>query len=171
MVAILPGLTGCITTGESAFSTIPPKSGFAAVYVGRPHGWNTSLIPLSIEISGRPLATLGPGSYARIEIRPGRYSIAAADTYMTKITFGIPRPMELDAKAGRVYYVLPKSWVENLRPGIMVIGGKYPAAVATSEGDRYGSFTFEEKVPGDSAPTPFLQLSPVAADPEVAATQ
>jgi hypothetical protein len=164
LVGTLPWLWGCVTAGESAFSTTPPKAGFAAVYVGRPHGWNTSYIPLSIEISDRPLASLGPGSYTRIEVRPGRYIIAPADTYMTKVTFGIPRPKEFNAQPGKIYYVLPISWVENLRPGLMISGGKYPVATATTEGDRYGSFEVQEKSPADSAPTPFANLSAVAAD-------
>jgi hypothetical protein len=41
------------------FSLSAPKPGFAAVYVGRPYGWNVSYIPLSVELNGRPLAQLG----------------------------------------------------------------------------------------------------------------
>ncbi len=165
----LPWLSGCVTGGGSEFSATPPKTGLAAVYVGRPLTWHTSLVPLSIEINGQPLTALAPGSYTRIEVRPGRYSIAAADTYMTKITFGMPRPLELSVQAGKVYYVLPISWMENQRPGMMLAMGKYP--VATTEGDRYGSFAVQEKVPSDPAPTPFAKLSQVAPAAEIAGMQ
>jgi hypothetical protein len=63
-----------------------PRPGFAAVYVGRPYGWNVSYIPLSVELNGQPLAQLGISTYTRIELRRGTYKLAAANTYMTSIT-------------------------------------------------------------------------------------
>jgi hypothetical protein len=139
---------------------VAPKPGFAAVYVGRPLTWNTSLVPLSIEMNGQPLVSLAPNSYTRIELRPGRYTIAAPDTYMTKVTYGTPRPLEMNVQVGKVYYVLPIQWAENLRPGVMLAMGKYP--VATTEADKYGSFAVQEKAPSGPPPTPFVQLSQVS---------
>lgn len=105
------GLSGDVS---AKFSASPPKPGHAAVYIGRPHGWNVSYIPLSVELDGRPLAQLSINTYTRIELPPGTYKLAAADTYLTKITYGLPRALQMKVEAGRSYFVLPTHSVERI---------------------------------------------------------
>jgi hypothetical protein len=144
------------------FSTSPPKPGHAAVYIGRPHGWNVSYIPLSVELDGRPLAQLGINTYTRIELPPGTYNLAAADSYLTKITYGMPRALQMKVEAGKSYFVLPTRSVENVRPAIEVIGKN---VVPTQTGDVYGGFAVQTVVgAGNAAPSEFAQLSYVVPE-------
>jgi hypothetical protein len=159
-IGVLGGLLGgCVTTqtsGAGSFSATPPKAGHAAVYVGRPHGWNTSLIPLGIELDGQPLVRLGINEYTRIELRPGRHSIGSPDTYLTTITAGTPHAVQLTIEAGKTYYLLPSRWVENVRPTITMVG---TTPVPTTTADRHSSFTVQTSAPGAKPPEAFLTLS------------
>jgi hypothetical protein len=160
LVAALMLLAGCAgLAGSAAFSTPPPKPGFAALYVGRPGGWHVSLVPLGVELDDRPLALLPFNSYTRIELRPGRYRLAAADNYMSKVTFGMPRGGEMTVQAGRSYFALPAQIDENPRPSFQVIG---TTVIATTATDRYGTFLVAEKDAGAPAPPAFAPLSYVA---------
>jgi hypothetical protein len=155
-------LCGCAGMVESGnFSPSAPKPGFAAVYVGRPYGWNVSYIPLSVELNGRPLAQLGISTYTRIELRPGTYKLAAADTYMTKVTYGKPVPLDLRVEAGKSYFLLPTRRVENVRPFVQIINNY---AVTTQTGDVYGGFAVEKPASGNHAPAEFAKLSYVAPE-------
>ena len=101
----LTQFAGCATTpnsGSSQFQAAAPKAGFGAVYVGRPFGWNTSVIPLEIELDGRPLAELGINQYTRIELPPGRYKIGAPNSWRTRSTAGTPHPVEVVVEPGKV---------------------------------------------------------------------
>lgn len=157
----LLGLAGC-ASGPDAQSmkhlAAGPNAGHGAVYIGRPHGWNVSYIPLSVELNDRALAQLGVNTYTRVELPPGTYKIAAADSYMTKITYGRPRPLHLKVEAGKSYYVLPTRTVENERQEIRVIGTN---VVVGKTGDTYGGFALKPSVTA-SAPPEFSQLSYVA---------
>ena len=105
----LTQFAGCATTpnsGSSQFQAAAPKAGFGAVYVGRPFGWNTSVIPLEIELDGRPLAELGINQYTRIELPPGRYKIGAPNSWRTRSTAGTPHPVEVVVEPGKVYYLI-----------------------------------------------------------------
>ncbi len=154
------GLTACAGLPgpeSSRFSASPPKPGHAAVYIGRPRGWNVSYIPLSVELDGQALAQLGINTYTRIELAPGSYKLAAADTYLTKVTYGAPRPLQVKVEAGRSYFVLPTRSVENVRPAVQVVG---TVVVPTKTGDVFGGFA----VQADAAPSEFAQLSYVAPE-------
>jgi len=158
----LAGLTACATLPDAQSTrtlAAGPKPGHGAVYIGRPHGWNVSYIPLSVELDGRALAQLGVNTYTRVELAPGAYKIAAADTYMTKVTYGTPRPLHLTIEAGKSYYVLPTRSVENVRPNIQVIGTH---VVAGTTGDTYGGFALQPAA--SVAPPEFSQLSYVAPE-------
>jgi len=164
------GLSACagLPGAESAkFFASPPKPGQAAVYVGRPHGWNVSYIPLSVELDGRALVQLGINTYTRIELPPGTYKLAAADTYLTKITYGVPRALQMKVEAGRSYFVLPTRSVENVRPAIEVIGKN---VIPTQTGDVYGGFAVQVVGAGNAAPSEFAQLSYVAPEPNFGAS-
>lgn len=156
-------LAGC-ATGPDAQSiqtlTAGPKAGHGVVYIGRPSGWNVSYVPLSVELDGRSLAQLSVNTYTRVELPPGTYKVAATDSYMTKITYGTPRPLHLKVDAGKSYYVLPTRSVENVRPNIQVIGTH---VVAGTTGDTFGSFAVEPTAPGGTPPA-FAQLSFVAPE-------
>ena len=154
----LPACTGLSSPDSPRFSHSPPKSEHAAVYIGRPHGWHVSFIPLSVEIDGRALAQLSINTYTRVELPPGTYRLAAADSYLTKVTYGTPRALQMKVEAGRSYFVLPTQSIENVRPQIQVIGTTvYP----TTTGDVFGGFAVHA-APGGATPSEFAQLSYVA---------
>lgn len=160
------GLAGCggMSGAESVrFSSSPPKPGHAAVYVGRPYGGNVSHIPLSVELNDQALARLGINTYTKIELSPGTYKLAASDSYLTKITYGTPRPLQIKVEAGKSYFVLPTRSVENVRPAIQVIGTN---VVATKTGDVFGGFAVLAP-PAHGAPSEFASLSYVAAESNV----
>ena len=158
-------LVGCAAQSELGsvkLSEPAPKQGYGAVHVGRPHGWNVSYIPLSVEIEGRPLAQLGINSYTRIELPPGTYRIAAANTFMTRVTYGIPHPVDVKVEAGKSYFLLPHKWAENVRPEIRIIG---KTVVAGQTADNHGSFKIHAQAGNAPVPSEFLQLSYVAPEP------
>jgi len=158
----LPGCAGTLAGPESAKLLVAgPKPGHGVVYVGRPYGWNVSYIPLSVELNGRPLAQLGIDNYTRVELRPGMYKLAAADTYLTSVAYGKPLPLSLTVEAGRSYYVLPTRKVENLRPSVQIIG---TYAVPTQTGDVYGGFAIQTPAAGGHAPAAFAQMSYVVPE-------
>ena len=160
--ALLAGCAAQSELGSAKFSELAPKQGHGAVHVGRPYGWNVSYIPLSVEIDGRSLAQLGINSYTRIELPPGTYKIAAADTFMTKVTFGIPHPVDVKVEAGKSYFLLPQKWVENVRPEIRIIG---KTVVSGQTADNHGTFKVHTQARGAPVPSEFQPLSYVAPDP------
>src|SRR5690242_10996565 len=78
---------------QSGFGVKAPKPGSGAIYIGRPFGWNTSVFPLPVEINGQPLVSLGPNQYTRIDVRPGRHTIAVPDNFWTRAISGNPHPV------------------------------------------------------------------------------
>jgi hypothetical protein len=119
------------------------------------------LFPVPVELDGRPLALLGFGTYTRVELRPGRYTLSPPNTAATRAVFGIPRPVELTVEAGKAYFLLPTRSVEDVRPTVAVAGNfVYPSQTGTS----YGSFSVQAQ-PAQAAPPPGFQgLSYVAPD-------
>jgi hypothetical protein len=118
------------------------------------------MIPLNVELDGRPLAVLGRNTYTRVDLAPGAHTLAAADTYITRISYGAPRPLRLTVEAGKSYFILPTRSVENLRPEIKIIG---TTVVPGTTGDVFGGFAVHG-APGGAAPPEFAQLSYVAAE-------
>jgi hypothetical protein len=111
-----------------------------------------------VEIDGRELAQLSINTYTRVELPPGTYRVAAADSYLTKVSYGTPRALQLKVEAGRSYFVLPTRSVENLRPEIRIIG---TTVYSATTGDVFGGFA-EHAAPGGATPSEFAQLSYVA---------
>ena len=115
--------------------------------------------PLEIELDGRPLVQLGFNEYTRIELRPGRHSVGAPDSFRTRATAGTPHAVQLTIEAGKTYYLLPSRWVENVRPTITMVG---TTPVATTTADRHSSFTVQASLSSAAPPAAFLPLSFVA---------
>lgn len=105
-------LSACFSgaNAQAGFAPEAPKPGFGAVYIGRPFGWHTSVFPLSVEFDGKPLASLGPNQYTRVEVRPGRYTIAVPNNFWTRAITGNPHPVIVDVRAGASYYLQPTRW-------------------------------------------------------------
>jgi hypothetical protein len=134
------------------FSVQAPRPGFAAIYIGRPFGGNTSIFSLPIELDGRPLVSLGPNNYTRVEVRPGRHVIAVPDNAWTVAISGKPHPAAVAAQAGKSYYLLPKSWAGQQRVNIVVIGS---VVAPTITADSHSSFSVQSGGP----PKDFTGLS------------
>ena len=156
----LKGCAGASGPESARILAAGPKPGQAVVFIGRPYGWNVSHIPLSVELNDRALVQLGISTYSRVELPPGTYKIAAANTYMTRITYGTPRPLHLKVEAGKTYYVLPTRAVENERQELNVIG---TTVVVGKTGDVFGGFAVRSASDG-AAPPEFAKLSHVAPD-------
>lgn len=141
--------SGCSTTppnkGADSFVDRPPGSGHGVVYIGRPDGKDVSLVTLQLEIDGRSLVGLGVNEYTRMELPPGTYRFAAADTYLTWISFGTPVPLEFKVEEGARYFLIPVS-----REGHYESGGRTK---------RYGSLSYGDSKDGQAAPGQFNGLT------------
>jgi hypothetical protein len=97
-VALAP-LAACSTLPNSHANFTPemPKPGHAALYIGRPFGGETSMFAVPIELDRRPLVSLGPNDYTRIELSPGPHTVGvpAAILKVAELgIFGIPKSAE-----------------------------------------------------------------------------
>jgi hypothetical protein len=137
---------------QTGFAAQAPKPGFGAVYIGRPFGWNTSIFPLPVEVNGQALTSLGPNQYTRVELRPGRHTIAVPNNAWTRAISGNPHPVTIDVRAGASYYLLPKRWATNERPSMAIVNG---IAIPTRTADNQSSFSVETGPP----PTAFTELA------------
>lgn len=131
--------------GSDTFVDRPPASGRGVVYIGRPDGRDVSLVPLQLELDGRSLVGLGLNEYTRVELPPGNYRFAAADAYLTWISFGTPVPLEFKVEEGVRYFLVPVS-----REGHYESGGRTK---------RYGSLSYSDSRDGQGAPSQFKGLT------------
>jgi hypothetical protein len=160
----LVALSGCVTASGPDpvnFKREPPKAGFATLYVGRPGGPGASAEPLSIDLDGQPLAVLGFGTYTRIELRPGRYRLAARDDVVTRTSYGISVPAELTVEPGKAYYALPTAWAADVRRTVTVVNDTIIPERTTA---NYGTFTVETKAARAVAPAAFRSLTYVPSE-------
>jgi hypothetical protein len=111
----------------------------------------TSVFPLPIEVDGKPVASLGPNQYTRVELPPGRHHIGAPDTYGTRVIAGTPHPVDLTIQPGKTYYLLPTRWAGNPRTTITTVG---TMAIPEVTAESHSSFSVQSSVPSD-----FLQLT------------
>ncbi len=155
-------IAGCATrspSGAGPTNDRPPTDGRAAIYIGRPYTADTSFIPLQLELNGRPLASVGMNEYTRVDVTPGTYKLAAADVYLTWISFGTPIPSEVTAQAGGRYFVIPRSYEGPPRMGVGVNGN---LVVPTTSAKRWGALDVTENTPGTPIPGRFNGLTYVA---------
>jgi hypothetical protein len=74
-------LTACSTIHNQTvaagglFVPVPPKAGYATVYIGRPYTFHTSIFALPIQVDDKPLTSLPPGQYTAVELAPGPHSV------------------------------------------------------------------------------------------------
>jgi hypothetical protein len=161
MISILL-VAGCATrspSGAGPTNDRAPTDGRAAIYIGRPYTADTSFIPLQLELNGRPLASVGMNEYTRIDVPPGTYKLAAADVYLTWISFGTPIPTEVTAQSGDRYFVIPRSYEGPPRMGVGVNGN---LVVPTTSAKRWGALDITQNPPGTPIPSRFSGLNYVA---------
>ena len=65
------------------------------------------MVPLAMELDGRRARNIGMGEYTRVEVPAGRHSISPYNGYWTRVTFGIPHPVEVQVRR-KAYYLVPK---------------------------------------------------------------
>ena len=175
-VAALAHLAGCVTnagteatgthptptdTAATAFAPQPPQSGFGVAYVGRPSGFNTSVFPVPIELDGRPLASIGPGRYVRVELSPGPHVITARNDWWSRAINGKPFPAGFTVEPGKIYYLLPKRWLGPPQNSIATIGN----AVIPHQTVRFeGTFSVQASAPDAPPPQEFFSLTPTEAE-------
>jgi hypothetical protein len=157
-------LAACSTLPNSRanFSSSPPKQGFGAVYVGRPFGFQTSVFPIPVELDGRPLVSLGPNEYTRVEVASGRHKLGVPESYWTRTINGIPHAVDLTVESGKSYYLLPTRWGENPHTQVVVMGNM---AVPESTADAHSSFSVQTIASVGEPPPAFLKLTYVAPAP------
>jgi hypothetical protein len=155
-------VAGCASrtpTGAGPTNDMPPTDERAAIYIGRPYTADTSFVPLQMEVNGHRLASVGMNEYTRIDVPPGTYKLAAADVYLTWISFGTPIPTEVTAQAGGRYFVIPRSYEGPPRMGVGMNGS---LVVPTTTAKRWGALDVTEIPPGAAIPAAFNGLSYVA---------
>ena len=70
------------------FVPVPPKAGYATVYIGRPYTFHTSVFALPIQVDDKPLTSLPPGHYTAVELAPGPHSVGSPNEYWTRVISG-----------------------------------------------------------------------------------
>lgn len=160
---VVAGLPACSTlpNRDANFSATPPKPGYAAVYIGRPHGLNVSYFPLPIELNGKPLVSLAPNQYVRVDLPPGKHSVAVPNTTWARMISGIPHPAEVKAEAGKIYYLLPKRWAGETYLTVTIING---IAIPHQTAVGHSSFSVQTAAASTAPPPEFLNLT--ATDPQ-----
>ena len=63
------------------FVPVPPKAGYATVYIGRPYTFHTSVFALPIHVDDKPLMSLPPGQYTAVELVPGPHSVGSPNEH------------------------------------------------------------------------------------------
>jgi hypothetical protein len=131
--AVLLTLTAACSTvpnnaGDAAATAVPfapvaPRPGYGAAYIGRPMTMNTSVFAVPIEVDGKPLVSLGPDQYVRVELPPGSHRIATADTLWSRSINGRPHPAEVNVESGKTYYLEPTQWSEGGHFTIIYVNG------------------------------------------------
>src|SRR5947208_3078361 len=106
---LIAGCATAPTAGPNAFVERLAAEGTAAIYVGRPYAPSVSVVPLILEVDGKPFVTLGMNQYTRIELPPGVYTFAAADSYLTLISFGKPVPQQITISTNKKYFIVPRT--------------------------------------------------------------
>jgi hypothetical protein len=156
---------GCVTTGEQAagnpdrsasasqFAAAAPKQGYGVLYVGRPMTMNTSVFAIAVELDGRPLASLGPNQFTRVELRPGSHSLGVKDDYWNGVISGRPHPAEVRIESGKTYYALPTRWAGETTTNIVIIGN---SAIPTQSAVAHSSFAVQ---PSGTPPKDFDGLT------------
>lgn len=151
---------GASTVSSSTFSSLPPKAGLGVVYIGRPHGFHTSIFALPIELDGKPLVSLSPNQFTRVELSPGPHQIVVPDTAWNRAISGIPHPANIQIEAGKVYYLLPNRWAGESRATINIIGN---TVVPGRTADAHASFSVQASTPAAPPPPDFQRLTFVEA--------
>lgn len=123
--------------------------------------FQTSVFAVPLQIDGRPLVSLGPNQYARIELPAGRHEITAADNGWSRAINGVPHPVAVNVEAGKAYYLLPTRWAGESGMTITMINN-----MAIPERTSVPHSSFSVQVSSASAPPPaaFRQLSPANAE-------
>ncbi len=138
---------------------MPPKPGFAVLYIGRPAAGNISMFPVPIELDGQPLVSLGPNDYTKIQVPPGRHTVRVPDTYWTRVINSTPHPVELNVESGKSYYLLPTFWAGDPHLQVTVVGR---TAVAETTAEGHTGFSMETVSRGGREPAKFQNLTYVA---------
>ncbi len=156
-------LSACTTDANvtnqanGSFAATPSKAGMGVIYIGRPMTFRTSVFAVPLEVDGKPLVSLGPNQYARVELPPGHHEISAADNGWSRAINGVPHPVSLKVEAGMAYYLLPTRWAGAERTTIAMVN---TMAIPEQTRDPHSSFSVQVSTPGAAPPPVFRQLSP-----------
>jgi hypothetical protein len=148
---------GTTSAGRSpTFSSSPLKSGFGALYIGRPYTSHTSIFALPIELDGTPVVSLSPNQFTRIQLSPGQHEIVVPSTTWNRAISGQPHPANIRVEAGKVYYLLPTRWFGEPETSIIMIGN---AVVPERTVASHSSFSVQANSPDAPPPAEFLNLT------------
>ena len=104
------------------FVPVPPKPGYATVYIGRPYTFHTSVFALPIQVDDKPVMSLPPGQYTAVQLAPGPHSVGSPNEAWTRAISGVPHPANFAVEAGKAYYLLPKRWGEDAGYSYTMVG-------------------------------------------------
>lgn len=138
------------------FVPLPPKAGYATVYIGRPFTYHTSVFALPIQVDDKPLVSLPPGQYTAVQLAPGPHSVGSPNEYWTRVISGVPHPANFTVEAGKAYYLLPKRWGEDAGYSYTMVGSVVvPQRTATA----HATFTVHAAAASATPPPEFDKLS------------
>jgi uncharacterized protein DUF2846 len=138
------------------FVPVPPKPGYATVYIGRPYTFHTSVFALPIQVDNKPLMSLPPGQYTAVELAPGPHSVGSPNEAWTRAISGVPLPANFAVEAGKVYYLLPKRWGEDAGYSYTMVGSVVvPQRTATA----HSTFVVQAAAASAAQPPEFDKLS------------
>lgn len=138
------------------FVPLPPKAGYATVYIGRPFTFHTSVFALPIQVDDKPLTSLPPGQYTAVQLSPGPHSVSSPNEYWTRVISGVPHPANFTVEAGKAYYLLPKRWGEDAGYSVTMVGS---VAVPHKTAIAHSTFTVQAAAASAAPPSEFDKLS------------
>ena len=147
-------------TTATAFSPAPPRAGYATLYIGRPHGPNTSIFSLPVQVDGKPLVSLAPNQYTMIELPPGQHSVGVPNEAWNRAIAGIPHPVDFAVEAGKADYLLPSRRYEDAGYRFVSVGA---AVVPERTAVTHSSFSVQIATATAAPPAEFNSLTYVQA--------
>ncbi len=131
-----------VVVGVAVANSVPAFAapGHGTIYIGRPFGWHTSVFALPIEIDGRPLISLGPNQYTKIEVPAGRHTVAVPNTVWARMISGQPHPASVTVQAGQSYYLMPTRTLGKAHWTVTLVGS---VAVPEKVAETHSSFSVQ----------------------------
>jgi hypothetical protein len=156
-VAVLVALlfAACATTSsKSSFVDREPPAGSGLLVIGRPGAADVSMLPLNVELDGKPLRPIGYNQFVRVDVPPGKHVVAASKGFWNERILPNSTPIEIDIEPGHKYFVVPESVESRPRPGVPFLMGNTVSITTTATRSSY--FRLWPRGPSEPPPDNFV---------------